>query len=116
MRVEVYYNLHKHLFSVRHKGKVISHSYDVQLEDVTFAVQKAGSEKVISEGRKNVHAFVRGTLVETTETNKNGTSVTYNPYKYKCFVNKVDGQPRYSAKAVTLTKKEGLSPNIVAID
>ncbi len=116
MRVEVYYNLHKHLFSVRHKGKVISHSYDVQLEDVTFAVQKAGRDKVLREGVKNVHAFVRGTLVETTETIKNGTSVTYNPYKYKCFVNKVDGQPRYSAKAVTLSKKEGLPPNIVAID
>ena len=42
MRVEVYYNLHKHLFSVRHKGKDISHRYDVQLGDVTFAVQEAG--------------------------------------------------------------------------
>jgi hypothetical protein len=59
---------------------------------------------------------VRGTLIETTETNQNGTYVTYNPYKYSSFVNKSDGQPRYSAKAVTLSKKEGLPPNIVAID
>ena len=116
MRVEVYYNLHKNLFSVRHKGKVIAHTYDVQLEDATFAVQPSGRAKVLREGRKNVHAFIRGTLVEPTETIQNGTSVTYNPYKYSYFVNKDDGQPRYSAKAVTLTKKEGVSPNIVAID
>lgn len=116
MRVEVYYNLHKHLFSVRHKGKVISHSYDVQLEDVTFAVQQAGRRKVLSEKQKNVHAFVRGTLVEPTELNEIATSVTYNPYKYSSFVNKSDEQPRYSAKVVSLSKQEGKPPTIMAID
>ena len=60
MKVEVYYNLHRHLFSIRHKGKVIGHRRYVSLSDVTFAVQPAGRKKVLETGQKNVHAFVRG--------------------------------------------------------
>ena len=48
MRVEVYYNLHKNLFSVRHKGKVIMHTYDVQITNPTFVVRPSGRAKVLA--------------------------------------------------------------------
>ena len=65
IRVEVYWNLHKRLFSVRalegeNKGRVIDHAYGVRLSDATFVSQPAGRERVRREGVKNVHAFVRG--------------------------------------------------------
>ncbi len=89
MRVECYFNLHKHVFSVRalegpDKGKVILHASNVLLKDVSFVVQKAGREKVLRTGQKNVHAFVRGTLVvndsvlEASAFNE-GEPVYYNP-------------------------------------
>ena len=90
-RVEVYRNLHNGCMSIRRGGKVIKHLQRCQslyLKDVKFAVQPAGREKVRREGRKNVHAFVRGTVISPSTIN--GTTdefkkkmpyvVTYNPY------------------------------------
>ena len=39
-RVMVYYNLHKHTFSVTYKSKVIMHADYVKLGDVEFRVRK----------------------------------------------------------------------------
>ena len=94
MRVEVYWNLHRHLWSVRciKTGRVINHSKYLQLEDVTWVVQPAGRARVLKQQRKNVHAFARGTLIEVpyswhSFSNWNGArSIKYNPYKYTSFV------------------------------
>ena len=114
MRVEVYYNLHKNLFSVRHKGKVIHHLYNVTLENVTFAVQAAGNAKARTTGQKNVHAFVRGDMVAVGDTE--GEAVTYSPYKYTTFVDKATEAPRYAAKRVTMRKPAFRGPSIIAQD
>ena len=63
-KVMVYYNLHKHTFSVTYDSKVIMHADYVKLEDVEFRVRKGGKEKVRDEKRKNVHAFVIGKLLD----------------------------------------------------
>jgi hypothetical protein len=91
MRVEVYWNLHKKLFSVRalegeNKGRVIDHAYSVKLEEASFVVQPAGRERVRREGKKNVHAFVRGHLADYNHAPKMSYPVTYNPYMYDSFV------------------------------
>ena len=97
-RVEVYRNL-KHglralpLYSIRYKGKVICRSRRVLLSNVTFKVSEAGRQRVIKEGRKNVHAFVVGYLVGTEgvygidkNTKKDlPVKVTYNPYLSPAF-------------------------------
>ena len=65
-KIEVYRNLHKNCFSVRHKGKVVGYLYDdeqLALTNVKFVVQPAGRAKVLRENKKNVHAFVRGEYV-----------------------------------------------------
>ena len=65
MQVEIYRNLHKKCFSIRHNGKVIDYLYDDQelhLIDVKFRVQPAGRERVRRENKKNVHAYVKGTI------------------------------------------------------
>ena len=43
MRVEVYFNLHKKLFSVRDckTGRVVHHTYNIWIEDPVFVVRKA---------------------------------------------------------------------------
>lgn len=107
-QVMVYYNLHKHTFSIRHEGKVILHADMVKLNDVEFRVRQGGKEKVRVEKHKNVHAFVIGTLVDFCEypcgelTEPTGEVVTYNPYKYDSFVVKSTEEPIYNAREVEM--------------
>lgn len=87
MPVEVYWNLHKHVFSVRSRetGRVLGHCDDINLADVTFRVSQAGRRRVVTEKRKNVHAFVRG-VIASDEMHLRGpietyTRARYNPYE-----------------------------------
>ena len=97
-KVFVYFNLHKKCFSVKAlegamKGRVIAHRDNVLLFDATLKVSEAGRQRVIREGRKNVHAGVCGTWDETQYDSKTvgyirqlGLPVKYNPYVYDSFV------------------------------
>lgn len=106
MRVFVYFNLHKKVFSVKameghNKGRVIAHSNHVTLLNATFKVSEAGRQRVLREQRKNVHAGVIGEWVENTEELcKDG--VTYNPYKFATFVTVQSFTPVYKASRVIL--------------
>ena len=114
MRVEVYFNLHKKLFSVRDckTGRVVDRVCNIWIEDPEFIVRKAGREKVLREKKKNVHAFVRGRgiqnlLVEDAskilDHREHSQEVTYNPYKYDSFVTKHDAKPIDFGRLATLT-------------
>jgi hypothetical protein len=108
-RVMVYFNLHKHTFSLQKNGLVIAHADYVKLKDVEFRVRKGGREKVNVEKSKNVHAFVIGTLVDFCEYPCNelpeepaAEIVTYNPYKYESFVIKSTEEPVFHANEVDM--------------
>jgi len=131
MRVEVYWNLHKHLFSVRalegsNKGRVISHSHGISLTDVKFAVQPAGRERVRREGKKNVHAFVRGRIANSGFEDRpyypvyfNDEKITYNPYIYDTFVNAKTKEPIFKAGCVEMDVMLGEGkryPRILSFD
>lgn len=52
------------------------------------------SQRVIAEGRKNVHAFVRGTVVNRDWNPAFGSSMFgYNPYMNSTFVDSFTGFP-----------------------
>lgn len=108
-RVMVYYNLHKHTFSVKLNDRVILHADYVKLGNVEFRVRQGGKEKVRSEKQKNVHAFVIGDLLDYCEfpcenipNEPTDKVVTYNPYKYDSFVYKDSEEPIYNAKEVDM--------------
>ncbi len=70
IKVYVYRNLKygrktKPLYSVMQNGRVIKRLRRVLISGATFVVRKAGRERAIREGRKNVHAFVKGYLVDS---------------------------------------------------
>jgi hypothetical protein len=105
----VYYNLHKHTFSVKLNDRVILHVDYVKLGNVEFRVRQGGKEKVRSEKQKNVHAFVIGDLLDYCEfpcenipNEPTDKVVTYNPYKYDSFVYKDSEEPIYNAKEVDM--------------
>ena len=102
----VYFNLHKHVWSVMVRGIVQRHATNVCIKDADFVVRPAGHARVIREQRKSVHAFVRGTDV----THKAlggvaagpGVQLSYNPYKGPHFYRKDTGEVVESARVVEL--------------
>jgi hypothetical protein len=89
-RVRVYRNLANGLLSVQSKikgsWKVAGHAESLLLYDVDFKVSEKGRQRVITNKRKNVHAFVYGNLGDINTNVVLPTKAFYNPYKYKTFV------------------------------
>lgn len=84
--VECYLNLHKNKFSIRarsgiKRGLVIGHQTTVLLRGVTPRISEAGRQRVLRERRKNVHACLRGTLVDRISPgDEPAYQLSYNPY------------------------------------
>ena len=106
-KVEIYRNLHNDTFSVRRNGKVVRHvpnHEELYLQDAKFAVQPAGQARVLHEGKKNVHAYIRGTVVDGCRHDYT-QEVYYNPYKFNSFVTQAWSKNPcaiYNANRVTL--------------
>jgi len=82
--VYVYRNLHKDCLSVRQGGIVKCHAENVVLTDCEFKVSLAGQKRVRDEKKKNVHAFVKGFVVDARRSLElldfGWETVYYNPY------------------------------------
>ena len=119
MSIEIYFNLHKKVFSIRHKGKVIDHATTVTVLNPKFVVQPAGRAKVLRDRVKNVHAFVRTDSLWTTENvdtlskffpeddlssyiSTHTEGVKYNPYMADTFVSCATGDAIHEAEMAYL--------------
>lgn len=108
----VYFNLHKHVWSVMVRGLVKRHSTLVIIKDADFVVRAAGHRKVLEQKRKNVHAFVRGNDVSDQwseggvenfeKVSPADAQLSYNPYKGAHFYRKDTGEVVESARLVIL--------------
>ena len=109
MSVDIYFNLHKKVFSVRHKGKVIGHATALTVMNPKFVVQPAGRAKVLRDKVKNVHAFVRTDSMWTVEDDwycvevYKKERVKYNPYMSDTFVSCATGDAIHKAEVAYLT-------------
>jgi hypothetical protein len=127
-KVKVYKNLHASrkasmaIYSVQDsKTRLVTDRVSAAfLTDVTFKVSQKGRQRVIREGRKNVHAFVVGELFGVSSAAerlhnllKSGSwgstqghngrqwfSATYNPYKYETFVDRKTEKPIHQSDLV----------------
>lgn len=99
LRVDVYRNLHRDMWSVRalegrYKGKVIYNCPEVVLEDCLFVVSEKGRAWVLENKVKKVHAVVRGKLKELILSEEEVNSceddleIFYNPYLTENFIMK----------------------------
>lgn len=106
--VYVYRNLRTNLWSVKQSGRVVCHTDYITLHNVSFVVRTKGRERVLKENQKNVHAFVKGYIVERPPSidpkgEKDWIAVTYNPYKYGYFYDKCSHLPVKEAEFVDMT-------------
>lgn len=113
MKTEIYANLNKGGVSIRQSGKVIGVLAYAELSDVCFVVNRSGYERAIRENQRNVHAFARGTLGETSENVSEQTiaalrarylQVKYNPFRSDKFT--VNGQAIDKASKVIMVITE----------
>lgn len=113
MRVFCYWNLHKACWSVRaaegpQRGRVVAHMERLTLTNCTLKVSEAGRQRVLREGRKNVHAGVVGEWVEAAgyvQPVQGDVRLHYNPYRAPWFYQKAgDVVPRFAAGMVSLTE------------
>lgn len=107
--VFVYYNLHKHLWSVKDakSGLVIGHCDRVTLKDVEYKVSEAGRLRVLSSGQKNVHAGCKGTLTQEMDMDlEDAVEISYNPRKGKTFFEVKGKKEVYFDDLVVLANKK----------
>ena len=101
LKVDVYRNLIRKMWSVRQNGIIIGHCTQIYLWGCDYIVGEGGRQRVLRERVKNVHAYVRGYVCEVGDIRKTDPAdpadpdgyqpyhvVTYNPYKYDSFVDK----------------------------
>lgn len=117
MRVFVYFNLHRHCWSIKalegiNRGRVVAHARAFTVEGATFKVSEAGRQRVLQEQRKNVHAGIVGHLVDLVPLESlaeeawpelpvgGACDVSYNPYRGPSFYRKGDNQNVSSAARV----------------
>jgi hypothetical protein len=117
--VRVYRNLNakhngkKGFFSVKQGSTVRFHTEVIFLKNVTFEVNERLRRQVIETKRKNVHAFVKGTIKQTSDYLKDGVWTWYNPYNASTFVC-TPNAPIYQAYECTLYKWE--TKMLIAVD
>lgn len=117
-KVFVYYNLHKHLFSVKaiegkHEGKVVLHLPSLYMKEAEFVVSEKGRLRVLRERKKYVHAGVRGYLDNGLNVRDYSEAITYNPYKTRTFVCVSTNEAVFKVKNVMLKDKRVWTTNII---
>ena len=126
LRVEVYWNLNKRCWSIRHcHGNLIAdgpHRSTVAMADVLWNVQPGGQERVRSEKRKNVHAVGRGWLLDDNcydlmmtgqqSRSADASKIVYDPYTMDSFQTVDDPRPVYSSEKVYLHITRDGAPSV----
>lgn len=111
--VWVYRNLRTGNFSLMQRGKVVDHRDSLLLEDCRFVVRPAGYARYLRERRKNVHAFVVGTLLDSgvpqfyAERLHTEQRLSYNPAKAGHFCDE-NGNAITNAQLVAINKRTGI--------
>ena len=118
-KVFVYKNLHKGCWSIKQDGLVKAHATELTLYGCNMYVNRKGRQRVLKERSKNVHAFVRGILVDDkTMRDHYGwlkpmpRSVSYNPYKSASFRDAITGEVVRKSDWASLIKREDTPPKI----
>ena len=128
MGVDVYFNLHRKVWSIRSRktGLVTDHARVVAFPmGAEMVVRPAGRAKVLQTGQKNVHAFVRGVDPHLSDmvdqwlsfgaTLPAATRVGYNPQRAGYFTRKDTGERIDSASALVMVAPMEGPPEVWAV-
>lgn len=108
--VSIYRNLNKQgvWYSIKQGGMVVAHSQHISVRDVCFNVNENGRQRVIKERRKNVHATIKGFIVENEINPPVNVSIRYNPYIFANFFYTNNDQKQVTVKEAELIVLDNL--------
>ena len=102
--VRVFKNWKLGCYNIMRSGKLLTSARQVHLSGVEFLVRESGRRRMIENGRRNIHAYAVGTLVDYVHPEEprdldkvSGRSVFYNPYKFSSFVDNETQDPIMAA-------------------
>ncbi len=96
---KVYWNLHKKKFSIKEDNLPVRHETLFLLCNCRFAVSKKGRTRVITEKRRNVHAYIYAENFVDLKIIQDQFplgQVRYNPYRGEHFT--LNDTPIFTAK------------------
>lgn len=108
MQVRAYWNVNRRVWSVQGRSadgawRVIDHADELLLEDARFVVSRAGRTRAHRLGKKVVHAYVEGRLVDGGAPRPGLRRVTYNPFRGPAYFHTEDGRRVDDAAEVYLS-------------
>ena len=126
--VRVYWNYKHRCYSLFQAGAVVGSAKQVLLADVALTVREGGRKKMLADGRKRIHAYAEGRLLDWTHVSEQrdlvspgGMPVFYDPFRFPNFVSEPDHLPVHVADRVffgeqgaTVSGAPGASENSLA--
>ena len=112
--VRVFKNWKLGCWSIFQDGRLRASARQVLLTDVEFLVRESGRQRMLREGRRNVHAYAVGRLLEHVHPEDGrelpalaGREVFYDPRRYASFVER-DGGAAVAGAALAQFDEHGL--------
>lgn len=107
--VEVYRNINKRAartYSIRQRKLVVGHATRIGLSGCELLVSLSGQRRVRVEGRKNVHAVIKGVILKH-EHRKGPVHISYNPFEDNCFQGTLgtDSFPVFRAEEIFIGRR-----------
>ncbi len=91
--VRVFKNWKLGCYNIMQDGKLLASARQVRLSGVEFLVRESGRKRMLERGRRNVHAYAVGRLVDFVHPEEPrelgrmaGRGIVYHPYRFACFV------------------------------
>jgi hypothetical protein len=113
--VRVFKNWKLGCWNVMQDGRMCASARQVRLAEVEFRVRESGRQRALREGKRNVHAYAIGLLVESIHPEQAGSlgvaharSVIYDPWRFATFVDRDSGGAVHFAADV-LFDEQGVS-------
>ncbi|ANY85554.1 hypothetical protein BB934_45845 (plasmid) [Microvirga ossetica] len=103
LKVHVYRNLTKGVWSVRKSGRVIAHRPLIVLRDCKIRVSESGRQRAIREGQRNVHTWIEGRYCAEAIAGEL-TPIGYNPFHAPTFTRRPGFIPVFEALAVVFAE------------
>ena len=97
---EIYWHTRRHMWSVREGGRVVAHVPAIALADVAMVVRPGARDRVLRTGRREVHAWCRGTRTDLDGIPAGAVEIGYSPWMAAHFTSRPGFSKVLSAKLI----------------
>lgn len=110
--VRVFRNWKHECYNIMQDGRVCASARQVRLQDVEFLVRESGRQRSLRLGKRNVHAYAIGRLVDFVHPDDErsmpesvGSPVFYDPRQHRTFMCRNTDTPVLSARTAQFDER-----------